>query len=380
MVAHGEALIDADEGRIGVVRALSPDETLSMGEGPWRTQRWSTQLVDARSGQLLEVVEGRDAAAPAAWLADQDPDWLARIGWAVMDLSGPYRATFDTMVPDTGQVADRFHVEKHANPKLDECRRRVQNKTLGHRGRRNGPLYRCRRLRSKAEERLGHQATTSGPGCCGPTFSTPSPPLISDEPLNRLGPCRLCTLMGTDNSAPSASATPSTVSKEDRNATDVSMHDFFERLWPTLLGAMRLRTLSAEAAEDIAQEALVRAAERWGRVSAMENPEGWVFRVAFNLAKRDSTRLRRRRRQLNLGTSEQVPFDDELPDLDVREALKSLPERQRTAVVARYWLDLSVSDTAEVMRCSPGTVKALCSQGRSRLDKELKINRNSDGG
>ena len=159
VVAYGEALLDADVDRIGVVRALSLDETLFMREGRWRTQRWSTQIVDARSGQLLEVVQGRSAAAPAAWLAERDPGWLAGINWAVMDLSGPYRATFDTMLPHAGQVADPFHVVKHANTKLDECRRRIQNETLGHRGRRDDPLYRCRRLLLKAEERLDRRGT-----------------------------------------------------------------------------------------------------------------------------------------------------------------------------------------------------------------------------
>lgn len=157
VLAYGEALLDADEDRVGVVRALSIDETLFMRQGPRRHQRWSTQLVDARSGQLLDVIEGRDSAAPAAWLASRDPDWLARIQWAVLDLSGPYRATFDTMLPDAEQVADPFHVVRHANAKLDECRRRVQNETLGHRGRKHDPLYRCRRLMLAAAERLDHR-------------------------------------------------------------------------------------------------------------------------------------------------------------------------------------------------------------------------------
>ena len=154
VIAYGEALLDADDDRIGTVRALSLDETLFVREGPWRTQRWSTQMVDARSGQLLDVVAGRTADAPARWLADRDPAWRARIQWAVMDLSGPYRATFDTMLPHAVQVADPFHVVKLAGAKLDECRRRVQNETLGHRGQKHDPLYRCRRLLLAAEERL----------------------------------------------------------------------------------------------------------------------------------------------------------------------------------------------------------------------------------
>jgi transposase len=58
------------------------------------------------------------------------------------------------MVPDAIQVADPFHVVKLANTKLDECRRRVQNETMGHRGHKTDPLYRCRRLLTKADERL----------------------------------------------------------------------------------------------------------------------------------------------------------------------------------------------------------------------------------
>jgi transposase len=64
------------------------------------------------------------------------------------------------MLPDATQVADPFHVIKLANSKLDECRRRVQNETLGHRGRKTDPLYRCRRLLSRADERLSENSRT----------------------------------------------------------------------------------------------------------------------------------------------------------------------------------------------------------------------------
>ena len=58
------------------------------------------------------------------------------------------------MLPDATQVADPFHVVRLANQALDECRRRVQNETLGHRGRKTDPLYRCRRRLVMAGERL----------------------------------------------------------------------------------------------------------------------------------------------------------------------------------------------------------------------------------
>jgi transposase len=72
----------------------------------------------------------------------------------VLDLSGPWRLTFDTKLPWATQVADPFHVTKLANQRLDEVRRRVQNETLGHRGRKADPLYRSRRLLTRADERL----------------------------------------------------------------------------------------------------------------------------------------------------------------------------------------------------------------------------------
>ncbi len=74
--------------------------------------------------------------------------------FATLDLSGPYRHVFTLMTPGALQVADPFHLVKLANTKLDECRRRVQNETLGRRGYKADPPYRCRRLLTKAEERL----------------------------------------------------------------------------------------------------------------------------------------------------------------------------------------------------------------------------------
>ena len=88
------------------------------------------------------------------WLAKRGKPWRDQVRFATLDLSGPYRKVFTVMVPDAVQVADPFHVVKLANTKLDECRRRVQNETMGHRGHKADPLYRCRRLLTKAEERL----------------------------------------------------------------------------------------------------------------------------------------------------------------------------------------------------------------------------------
>src|SRR5690606_940828 len=150
---YGTPLID-DPDRFGTVCALGLDETLFCRQGRFRIQCWSTQIVDVRRGQLLDVVAGRDSSEPCRWLAERSDEWRARIEWATLDLSASYRAVFDTMLPDAVQVADPFHVVKLANTALDECRRRVQNETLGHRGRRDDPLWRARRRLTIARERL----------------------------------------------------------------------------------------------------------------------------------------------------------------------------------------------------------------------------------
>jgi len=153
VVAYGTPLIE-DPARIGEPIALGLDETLFVRVGKWRRQSWSTSIVDVEAGRLLDVVPGRSAAEPCHWLAERGDAWLANIRWATLDLSGPYRSVFDTMLPDAIQIADPFHLIELANSKLDECRRRVQNDTMGHRGRKTDPLYRARRLLTKAHERL----------------------------------------------------------------------------------------------------------------------------------------------------------------------------------------------------------------------------------
>jgi len=154
VIAYGEALVDDDSDRIGIVEALGLDETLFARQGRWRAQSWCTSIVDVRTGTLLDVVPGREAAGPSAWLAARPEEWRNQIGWATLDLSASYRSVFDTMLPDAVQVADPFHVVRLANDRLDECRRRVQNETMGHRGRKTDPLYRARRLLTRADERL----------------------------------------------------------------------------------------------------------------------------------------------------------------------------------------------------------------------------------
>ena len=75
LLRYGEALVDDDPQRFGLVEALGLDETLFLREGEYRRQRFCTSIVDVANGQLLDVVPGRDSQAPTAWLQERTCDW-----------------------------------------------------------------------------------------------------------------------------------------------------------------------------------------------------------------------------------------------------------------------------------------------------------------
>ena len=153
LLRYGEALVD-DEHRFGLVTALGLDETLFVREGDYRRQRFCTSIVDVGNGQLLDVVPGRDSKEPITWLQQRPCDWRFHVSYATLDLSGPYAKVFNEALPWARQIADPFHLVKLANQKIDECRRRIQNEVFGHRGHKNDPLYKARRLLTMAGERL----------------------------------------------------------------------------------------------------------------------------------------------------------------------------------------------------------------------------------
>ena len=156
----GQALLDADGDRVGTVEAVGVDETLFWRKGRFRTKQWCRSVVDVGGHQLIDIVAGRTANSAEAWFRSQPAEWLEGIRWAVLDMSGPYRKAYDRVLPHALQVADPFHVTRLANQRLDEVRRRVQNETMGHRGRKGDPLYGARRLLTAAAERISDRGRT----------------------------------------------------------------------------------------------------------------------------------------------------------------------------------------------------------------------------
>jgi RNA polymerase sigma-70 factor (sigma-E family) len=126
-------------------------------------------------------------------------------------------------------------------------------------------------------------------------------------------------------------------------------------------------------AEDLVQEAFVRM---FGRFRDLRNPDAfgpYLRTTVVNLSRSHFRHAKVERAYVEREGS--APRPGVVPDLGAREemwqALLRLPERQRTAVVLRYYEDLSEAETADAMRCPLGTVKSLVSRGIGRLRDEM---------
>lgn len=122
-------------------------------------------------------------------------------------------------------------------------------------------------------------------------------------------------------------------------------------------------------AEDIVQDAFVMLA---ARLLHLRDPDGlapYLRQIIVNLTNAYFRRRKVERRYLEREATHPQPPQG--PDVAERDAvwalLRALPTRQRTAIVLRFYEDLSVAQTADVMRCSPGTVKSLVSRGVDAL-------------
>src|SRR5579863_10606455 len=160
VTTYGKALLAADRRRLNQTTAIGLDETSFVKLGSSNHRSYATTVCDVEHHQIIEILPSRDFTEVAAYIDKQPRAWKERIRFGALDMSATYAAVYSVMLPKAAQVVDPFHAISLANRCLDAVRRRVQTEQTGHRGRRDDPLYRVRRVLLMGEEKLDDKATT----------------------------------------------------------------------------------------------------------------------------------------------------------------------------------------------------------------------------
>lgn len=159
VITYGEALLEADRKRLNKTSAIGLDETSFVKLGSRVHTDYATTVADVENHQIIDILPSRNYTDVAGWIDKQPAAWKERIRFGALDMSATYAAVYSVLLPKAAQVVDPFHVVSLANRCLDAVRRRVQTDQLGHRGRRDDPLYRARRVLLVGEEKLDTAAT-----------------------------------------------------------------------------------------------------------------------------------------------------------------------------------------------------------------------------
>ena len=154
-------------------------------------------------------------------------------------------------------------------------------------------------------------------------------------------------------------------------------HRYFERLTRTVVTILRDRV----RAEDVAQEAYQSALESLPRLADPNRFFPWLRRIAVNRAVEETRRAGRRDRLHSAWSFHRDPaaaipskldrlLEDERADV-LRQAVQQLPEKQRAAVVLRFFQGLSVRETAAALDCREVTVRTNVFRALQRLGSML---------
>ena len=159
VTTYGAALLAADRKRLNKTSAIGLDETSFLKSGEYGRTSFVTTVADVENHQIIDILPTRKYIDVAGWIDQQPVAWKERIRFGALDMSATYAAVYTVTLPKAHQVVDPFHLIALANRCLDAVRRRVQTEQTGHRGRRDDPLYRARRVLLMGEEKLDAEAT-----------------------------------------------------------------------------------------------------------------------------------------------------------------------------------------------------------------------------
>jgi len=144
---------------------------------------------------------------------------------------------------------------------------------------------------------------------------------------------------------------------------------WFRLEYPHVLGSLILAVGNRDVAEEATAEAFAKAYEKWDRVRAMASPRGWIYTVALNEARRRFKRRAMERFLLRkFHPIAEAPLETSFETWDL---VRTLPPRERTAIVLRYVGDLQEAEVAKVMGISAGAVSKTLNVARSHLRTAL---------
>jgi RNA polymerase sigma-70 factor, ECF subfamily len=144
---------------------------------------------------------------------------------------------------------------------------------------------------------------------------------------------------------------------------------FFHASWARLQGQAYVFTANHEQAQDLTQEALLRAWTHWDRISGYENPEAWTRRVLHNLCIQAwrKTQVRHLVSVHEVATTVEVPDDHVL----LAEAMRQLGADQAKALLLHDGMGFTVTETARDLGVPEGTVKSWLSRSRKVVAAHL---------
>lgn len=152
---------------------------------------------------------------------------------------------------------------------------------------------------------------------------------------------------------------------------NLTFEEFFRTTYSRLAQMLLLMSGSRDEAEEVAQEAMARAFERWERVRQMDSPAGYVYRTALNL-QRKSFRRDAIRRRIESERGRDVDLIAVATSRhDIREALGSLPRAQREALVLVEWLGLDAGEAGAILGIKPASIRGRVHRARTALRKRL---------
>jgi RNA polymerase sigma-70 factor, ECF subfamily len=151
-----------------------------------------------------------------------------------------------------------------------------------------------------------------------------------------------------------------------------SFEAFFREQYPRLVRAIAVATGSSAEAEDLVQEAMARAYDRWAKVAHTASPGGYVYVVALNAYRSRRRRAARAAGRVLASSTGEEELDAAACRIDLLRAVRALPDGQRDALLLVDWLDLSMSQAAEVLGIEPVSVRSRVHRARLAVRPALE--------